>query len=276
MSAFIFLMSVAIAHADPGVVISESQLRAGDAVHFFIIGGEGHVTYEIEVAGRDLLKGSGDGGGVSGQFTMPDLGAGAKSVKVEVDIKDSDGKTEVTRKLQYLGLALPVLAPNPPPEPEPAAPAPQQIAAATPAPTSSTPAAAAVTPVQAAKPRSKAKSRRHSRKRRKDKSHRAVLRRSGGQKSELPPTTKKRSRRHAARTAPLFDGVPEPGSENYVPDDQVHAAPKRKPVHKAVFGSAVADRVGGEPAMAIFIPGALGLVGFLLAGTTVVRRRRTR
>ena len=276
-TAFIFVMSVAVAHADPRFVIAESQVRANDTVHFSIAGGEGHVTYEIEVAGRDLLKGSGDGAAVSGQFTMPDLGASAKSVKVEADIKDSDDKTEVTRKLQYLGLALPVIAPDPPPAPEPAAPALQQIPAAAPAPPSSAPAAAAVTPVQAGKQRStKTRSRRHARKRHKTKSHRAVLRRSGGQKSEAAAKRKKHARREAARTAPLFDGVPEPGSENYVPEDQIHAAPQKQPVHKPVFGSAVANRSGGEPAMAILIPGLLGLIGFLLAGTTVVRRRRTR
>jgi hypothetical protein len=273
-------MSVAVAHADPGFVITESQVRAGDTVHFSITGGEGHVTYEIEVAGRDLLKGSGDGGSVSGQFAMPDLGVAAKRVKVEADIKDSDDKTEVKRKLQYLGLALPVVTPDPPAEPQPAAPAPQQLAAATPAPTSSTPAAAPVTPAQAAQPRSKTRaktrSRRHTRKRRKEERHRAVLHRSGGQKSEAAARTKKRARRPAVRTAPLFDGVPEPGSENYVPDNQLHATPKKQPVRKPVFGNAVANRASSEAAMAIFIPGALGLIGFLLAGTTVVRRRRTR
>ena len=139
VSAFIFLMSVGVAHADPGFVITESQVRANDTVHFSITGGEGHVTYEIEVAGRDVLKGSGEGAAVSGQFTMPDLGASAKSVKVEADIKDSDDKTEVKRYLKYLGLALPV-EPEPVPEPEPAAAAPQQTAAAAPAP-SSAPAA---------------------------------------------------------------------------------------------------------------------------------------
>ena len=70
--------------------------------------------------------------------------------------------------------------------------------------------------------------------------------------------------------------MPEPGSENYVPEDEVHPAPKKQPVHKPVFGSTVAERTSSEPAMAIFIPGALGLIGFVLAATTVVRRRRTR
>ena len=76
----------------------------------------------------------GDSGAVSGQFTMPDLGAGAKSVTVEAEIRDDgDDKTTVKRKLQYLGPALP----RPPPRPtrsQVAAPAAPQQPAPGPAP----------------------------------------------------------------------------------------------------------------------------------------------
>ncbi len=103
-----------------------------------------------------------------------------------------------------------------------------------------------------------------------------MLRRTTAQKRETPVKTKKQhARLPAPRTAPLFDGVPEPGSENYTADDQQTSVHKKKP-RTPVFASTVASRTSNEPAMAIFIPGVLGLVGFLLAGTTVVRRRRTR
>ena len=104
-SALIFLMSAAVAHADPTFVLAESQARAGDSVHFTITGADDHVTYEVEVADRDVLEGEadGDGGVVAGQFTMPDLGSAAKSVQVEAEIREDDDKTTVKRKLQYLG-----------------------------------------------------------------------------------------------------------------------------------------------------------------------------
>ena len=255
-SAFIFLMSVGVAHADPGFVIAESQVRATDTVHFSITGGEGHVTYEIEVAGRDVLKGSGDGAAVSGQFTMPDLGAGAKSVKVEADIKDSDDKTEVKRKLQYLGLALPV-EPEPVPnlEPQPAAAAPQQTAAATPAP-SSTPAAAAA-PVPEP---SRSTGRRASRASTRARVGRPPVTAPCCAAAEARRTTRGRRRRSTLAVRPraphrCSTACRSPGSENYVPDDTVHPASKKQPVHKPVFGSAVANRAGSEPAMAISHPG---------------------
>jgi hypothetical protein len=267
-------MSVGVAHADPAFVISESQVRAGDTVHFSISGAEGRVTYEIEVADRDVLKGAGDDGAASGQFTMPDFGATAKQLKVEADIRDSDDETEVKRTLQYLGAALPPPAAAPPPQVAPTVP---QQAAAAPA---FSPAFAAPAPPAAkapvAKHRSKGKARKHTRKRRRAKRHRPAMRRDREHKREAPVKTRKRARPPAPRTAPLFDGVPESGSERYSPDDEQTSQPKKNPAHASVFGNAAAGRGSTEPATAILIPGLMGLGGFLLAAAVVVRQRRNR
>ena len=271
-SALILLMSVGVAHADPGFTIAESQVRAGDTVHFSITGAEGDLTYEIEVGNRDVLKGSGDGGTASGQFTLPDFGEAAKKLKVEADIRDSDDKTEVKRKLQYLGAALP--PPAPAAAPEIAPPVPQASPAV---PTTAPAPAASAAPVAAApvaKHRSKSTARKRVRKHRKVKRHRRVVHRTREREREVP--VKKRVRRPAPRTAPLFDGVPEPGSENYTPDDQQTSQPKKKPAHTSLFGSEVASRGSAEPTAAILVPGLVGLAGFLLAAVTVVRQRRNR
>ena len=103
------------------------------------------MTYDVEVADRDVVEGEGDGdsGPVSGQFTMPDLGGSAKSVTVEAVIRDDgDDKTTVKRKLQYLGPAIKV-EPTPAPPAPVAAPAAPQQAVTGPAPAQGPAAAAA-------------------------------------------------------------------------------------------------------------------------------------
>jgi hypothetical protein len=263
-------MSVAVAHADPGASLAESQVRAGDPVHFTITNGDGHVSYEIEVAGRDVLRGSGEGPTVSGQFTTPNLGTGAKSVKVEIDIEDEDDKTEVARTLQYLGAALP---PAPTTAPEPAAAAP--LTQAAPAAPAASPAPAATPKAkQKAKQRAKSKRRKRARKIRVREQHRSTPGRKVQQKHSAPAKTHKRVRRPGARTAPLFDGVPERGASRYQAEEKDISAPKRKVPTPPVFATAAADTGSGEPAVAILVPGLLGLAGFLLAAATVVRRRR--
>ena len=264
-------MSAGVAHADPSFVIAESQARAGDAVHFSITGADGDddLTYELEVADRTVLEGAAEGN-VSGSFTMPDLGGSAKSVTVEADIREDDDKTTVKRKLQYLGPALPPA----PPEPQQAAaePAPQQTAAAVPAP--SRPSAAAEAPAApAAKAKQRAKAKRA--KRRQRRTRRAVVQHREKQATEdSPARAKKRSRRKAARTAPLFDGVPEPGSSRYPVLEDEPEAREAKPLRTLL---AAANRSkDGEHATAILIPGLLGLAGFMLAGAVLLRKRRTR
>jgi translation initiation factor IF-2 len=274
-TALIFSMSAAVAHADPGFVLAESQARAGDAVHFSITGADDRVTYELEVAGREVLEGEADADGnvISGQFTMPHLGGSPRSVEVEAEIREPDDRTTVTRKLQYVGPAL--VAPTQS-EPQPAA-APVVPQQAAPAPASAqTPAATERTssPAPKVKHRSKRPQRRHRRARRTVARHRGTpssKRRAGRRSHEKP----KRTKRAAPRTAPLFDGVPEPDSGGYsaVPDEESSAREAGPPA--AVLTTPVASRDGGEPAAAILVPGLLGLAGFILAIATLLRRRRS-
>jgi hypothetical protein len=269
-------MSAAVAHADPSFVLAESQARAGDVVHFSITGADDRVTYELEVADREVLKGEADadGGVISGQFTVPHLGGTAKSVEVEAEIREPDDKTTVTRKLQYLGPALAAPAPAAPqpaaapvvPQPTAAAPAPAHIPAAT----QTTPSAA-----PAVKHRSKRVQRRHPRRaRRTNQRHRPT--RSNNKRATRGSHAKpKRTKRHTPRTAPLFDGVPEPDTGGYSagPDEESTAREAGPPA--AVLTTPVASREGGEPAAAILVPGLLGLAGFILAAATLLRRRRS-
>jgi hypothetical protein len=269
-------MSAAVAHADPGFVLAESQARAGDAVHFSITGADDRVTYELEVAGREVLEGEADADGkvISGQFTMPHVGGSPRSVEVEAEIREPDDSTTVTRRLQYLGPALvaPVQA-----EPQPAAaPVVPQPTASAPASTQ-TPAATETTPSTApkVKQRSKRSQRRHRRARRRVVRHRGTPSSSSQRAKRGSHTKAKRAKRPAARTAPLFDGVPEPDSGGYSagPDEESSAREAGPPA--AVLTTPVASRDGGEPAAAILVPGLLGLAGFILAVATLLRRRRS-
>jgi hypothetical protein len=287
-SALIFMMSASVAQATgPSFAVAESQAHAGDVVHFTITGGEDDVRYEIEVADRDVVEGKADGddGPIAGQFTMPDLGAAAKSVTVEADIRDDgDDRTKVKRTLQYLGRA-PAVVDTPPPAPAAAPAAP----AKTPAPASPSPAPAATkappTPGPAAKRHTKRK-RKHARKRRAAKrEHRSGRRLSRGHRQRSRAVRperqakpkRRRARQPAPRTAPLFDGVPEAdtGGSSAGPGRQPGAKRGKQP--ETVVASEVAGEGGpGEPAVAILVPGLLGLAGFLLAAATVLRRRRQR
>ena len=105
------------ASADPTLALSRSAAAAGDVVEFSIAGAEDEVSYAVEVAEREVAEGE----GVSGAFTMPDLGAAARTVTVRVEVVASDERTTLSRKLEY--------APPPPVSSSPSAPA-----AAAPAP----------------------------------------------------------------------------------------------------------------------------------------------
>ena len=279
ISMLIFLIGVPAAHADPGFVLAESQVRAGDTVHFSITGADGRVKYELEVADHRVLEGSGKGKLVSGQFTMPELGSDAKGVTVEAEMRDDDGWEKVKRPLQYLGAALP--PPTPEPEPDPPAPPPpalQQTATQAPAP-SGGPAVALAAPQATVRQVREPRTRRHARRHRKAVRHESAresqqhARKSERKHKRKSAANKRKRHRPAPRTAPLFDGVPEPGSENYTPDTGApsgdsHAQPR------SVFTRAVASRDEGS-ALAILIPGLLAFAGLSLTTVTVLRRRRT-
>jgi hypothetical protein len=271
-------MSAAVAHADPSFVLAESQARAGDVVHFSITGADDRVTYEVEVAGRDVLEGEAEGSVISGQFAMPHLGSSARSVEVEAEIREPDDRTTVERRLQYLGPA--VAAPAPALPAPAAAPIVPQQTASPPTPPQS-PAAAETTPSPApkVKPRSKHRSkrgqRRHRRTRRTVARHREAPgsnKRAGRRRAHAKA---KRTRRPAPRTAPLFDGVPEPDSGGYSAGPDKESSARKAGPPAAVLTAPVANSNGGEPAAAILVPGLLGLAGFILAAATLLRRRRS-
>jgi hypothetical protein len=277
-------MSAAVAQADPTFVLAESQARAGDTVHFTITGADDRVTYELEVADRDVLKGAADadGGVVAGQFTMPDLGDTAKSVQVEAELREDDDKTTVKRKLQYLGHAQPVTV-------VPAAPAQVTAPAASPQPVQEparehTPGAAKAPAEPGAGARRAKRKRRQARERRAARRRDTTSEQSGSRSKQQSrrdahdsQAKTKRRKGAAPRTAPLFDGVPESQTGGYAaPDDGESAkAPQRKPP-AAVVTSPLAGEQANEPAAAILVPGLLGLAGFILAGTVFLRKRRTR
>jgi hypothetical protein len=128
LSILILLSSAGVAQADPRFTLTESQARAGEAVHFSIAGADGSFKYGLEVGDVAVLNGSA-AKLVSGQFTMPDLGAAGKTVTVEARIQEPEDTTTATRILAYLPPAPPPAAPvQAPPASPPAAVAPAQPA----------------------------------------------------------------------------------------------------------------------------------------------------
>jgi hypothetical protein len=293
------LLSVAAAQAKPDFDIAENGARAGEAVHFSIADLTGSVSYEIEVADRDVLKGSSAGSVVFSTFTMPDLGDKSRSVTVEAEIRDAKKKQKVKEKLQYLGRTPAVrdddddVVKSPPapqlPSPEPeAAPQTHTPAAAPVAAVPAAPAPPAVTHLPLRRPASsgkargmrKNKSRKH---RKKTDSHRAVRRRphrrrgkhhssrrSGGAK-----LGKSRVRIPLPRTAPLFEGVPEPGAGRHRPGTRGAGGNPATPPAAALVAARTAQGDDTGVSAAVMVPALLGLAALALAGMTVLRRRST-
>jgi hypothetical protein len=128
LSILILLLSAGVAQADPRFTLTESQARAGEAVHFSISGADGSFKYGLEVGDIAVLNGSA-AKVVSGQFTMPDLGAAGKAVTVEARIQEPEDTTTVSRTLAYLPPAPPPAAVvQAPPATPPAAVTPAQPA----------------------------------------------------------------------------------------------------------------------------------------------------
>ncbi len=293
MSILFLLTGGGIAHAHPSFSVVEQQARAGDTVHFSITGARSRVNYEIEVADRDVVQGSAAGTLITGEFTMPALGESARTFKVEAEMHESGRKTKVKPKIEYLGLALP--RSEPPKTEELAAPVslPSAVAApASPAPASArefAPAPAAA-PASTATPASPARAvKRGTRRARRTgtrgravaRSHRAKAktRAKAGKAHRGRSARKTRStRRPLARTAPLFDGVPEPGSGGFHTgaDEGFSALNAILPPTVTVAGATADRAAGAELPVALLIPGLLGLAALTLTAAALHRRRTLR
>jgi hypothetical protein len=280
----IFLLSASAAHAHPNFELTEGAARAGDVVGFSISGIDGSATYELEIDDTQVLQGAGDGV-VSGTFAVPDLGGAIRTVTVEAEIRGSDKRKKVKRKLDYLGPALPVVGLPAPvlPASVPAAVAPQ--ANPSPEPThspstvSETRSAPAVTAPSRRPPRQSRKrraveptlqvARRGERRRRAHRPHKR-RHRDGGAKNTRP----ERIAPGTVRYFGVFPG-PEPSARPGGGGGE-HRSPIRKANTRPAAGLAAPDARPSDhgPLAAVVVPGLLALAGFALAGTAVLRRRR--
>jgi len=264
--------------------LGESEARAGQVVHFSISDVDEEEAYVIQIGDRTLAAGNGtESEQVSGEFTMPDLGGGERKVKVEAEIRDGDDRKTVKRKLRYLGGPAPALTVADTPPAAPPAPAPAALPPAAPAPAPAQPLTAAGVPAPerpAIRPRSRRgpprqarKKPRSKRRRSRSQAHRPKGR---GRDSAVKRAKPNRAKRDRARTAPLFDGIPEPGSggSGGSPDagsglnDRNTIAPAA-----AALTGAGADIGGGGLSAAVLVPALLGLAALALTGTALLRRR---
>jgi hypothetical protein len=271
--------SAVVAHADPSYVLTgpETQARAGDLVHFTISGTHKHLGYKLEIGDTKVVEGSAGGNLVSGQFTLPNLGQAARTVTLEAEL-DGPGKkktTTVRRELQYLG---PALASGGPADDQPVVlpvvlPVVTQPAASgpvVPAPPAAAPAATRRshgTPPRRARKRHTVKRRLHT-----PSSRRSTHRKHHSRDNKSGT----RAKGPAPRTAPLFDGVPEPGSRRSHPPGNDAPGLKAIAPPTAALTATAGRGASGESNLAILVPGLVGLAAFALAGATLVRRHRTR
>lgn len=287
----------AAAHTDAGFALVESEARAGDAVHFSITGAKGQFTYELEIGNLDIVEDTIGTGSITGEFTLPHLGNSQKTATVKAVIQEPRHKTTVTRKLRYLGPALPPpraekpeQAEKPAPEPAPApvpvaqAPASQPSAGSAPsgAPSSSP---AAQQQQQHAVPASRATARHRPRRRgsrhrstpRLTTSHPSARKRRGGNRREGHRRKGRTRGRPGPRTAPLFDGVPEGAARGGIPGGRDrYAAPNAIVPVALVSATRTSSSGDGGLGAAILVPGFMGLAALGLAGTALHRRRRSR
>ena len=297
LSSLFFVTSVAVAHADPDFVLVEAEARAGDIVHFSITGAKGPVTYELEIGHHDVVEDAvGTGSVVTGEFFLPHLGDSGRTVTVKAEIREPGDKTTVKRKLHYLGPAPaathptdPVSAPEPAAQPKapppPSAPAPSVLlpTALPPEPASATHGATApASRTPAARRRS-----RHGAKQDKVKKRGHTPSSSsssssssggggGGKPSRHAPRRKTRAKRPAPRTAPLFDGVPEPGAEGSVSTKEDGYASRDAPPAAVLTGTRAASGGDSMLSAAVLVPGLMGVAALVLTGATLHRRRRLR
>jgi hypothetical protein len=284
------------AWADPDFALVEAEARAGDVVHFAITGAKGNVTYELEIGHHDVIEDAvGAGTLVAGEFVMPHLGDSPKTVTVEAEMREPRDRTKVKRKLRYLGPAMAATrpaqvesAPSPPASQPPAAappPAAESPAAQPPAP--APPPAVAVGPERAhtvqgittPRSRTRATRRRSARRGKRGKVHaRRAAPRADRRHGRKPARKQARSRRPGARTAPLFDGIPEPGAGKGSAGGDGAFSTLNAIAHAAatLTGARTGAGAGDGLNAAVLVPGLMGVAALVLAGTAVHRRRRLR
>lgn len=266
------------AYAGPGLRLTP-EAAAGDVVHFSVSDIDEDETYVLEIGDRRLAEGSGtDAEEVSGQFTMPDLGGGERKVTVEAEIGERGDTTTVKRKLRYLGAPTPAPAiavpPPAPPAPVPAALTPAAVAPA-PMQTSTAPDAPAP-PATVDRTRPK-RTPRQARKGRTTERRRVASRRKASAVKRARKTKSKR-KRELARTAPLFDGVPESSSGSAAPGRPTESSGLNAIAPPAAALARAATDTGADagPAAAVIVPALLGIAGIALVGTAALRSRRQR
>jgi hypothetical protein len=272
-----------VAQADPRFSVDTPEAHAGDAVQFTISNVDDEVTYVVEVEDRVVASGTTpDDEGVSGGFTMPDLGSKARSVTVEAQMTEDGDRDTVKRRIEYLG-------PAPAPEPAAAAPAAPSVPAAPPPPAGPAHAPAVVTPAGApssAAPREettrRAARKRHARQRARKRTRKGAPVPSATARRAKQPRRRKSGGARVPRSrvlhdAPLFRGVPEePGGSSA---DAGASGPSSKgsataaaPPHVRAAPASATDSPWPKPTDAV--PLALAMVALLLAGIVVARRRR--
>jgi hypothetical protein len=263
-----------------------SEAAAGDVVHFSVSDIDEDETYVLEIGDRRLAEGSGnDAEEVSGQFTMPDLGGGERKVTVEAEIGERGERdtTTVKRKLRYLGAPTPapaaaIAAPPPaPPAPVPAALTPAAVTPPEPIPSLSAPAPPAS---RATADRTRSKRTRRARKRRTTEQRRVESRRNTSavkRPKKGKETAKPKRTRERARTAPLFDGVPESSGGSAAPGRSNGSSGLNAIVPPpATLTRAATHGAYSGPAAAVLAPALLGLAALALVGTATLRSRRRR
>ena len=285
-STLSFLIGGGVAHAHPSFAVVEQHARAGDTVHFSIAGAKSRVDYEIEVHDREVLEGSAAGNLITGEFTMPALGEDARTVKIEAELRQSGKKTKSKPKIEYLGLALPATEAAPAEGPPVPVALPNAVLAPASTPAAATPPSpAAVTPKASGTPASPARAVRRGRSETGRKSakrnrveRRGRVERQGRKAAHRKQARRgKRSRRPPARTAPLFDGVPEPGSGGFRASDGDGFAAINAIVPPTTVADAAATRAAGAALpLAVLVPGLLGLAALTLTATALHRRRALR
>jgi hypothetical protein len=274
--ALMLFAGAPVAAADLSFQLSRTEARAGESVQFSISGTDDEARYAIEVAEKEVAEGS----GASGEFTMPNLGATARSVTVKLELSQS-GETEVlSRTLQY--------QPQPPPAAGPAGTVPPPVPA-----TQSAPVQRTIARSPARKQRG---SRRPARKRRAQSPARARERhpstprratRTGGRSIKHRSAKRTRSKRRtvnedAASSRPRSTGGREPstGGAEDLPSQPTGvfglelAAPLPIPLATFTPTSAASDANGATSITAVVVFAVLALTGLTVAAAQRQRRRQ--